>query len=225
MTSDFVHFGRRLAAAFAIATFAASVGAVLTPAMAQDNQTAETQNGEEQANAWVKLCNQDEQLNKEICVVSQELRSSENGALVASLSIRLIEGEKKVMIVAVPVGVLLQPGMQVSIDEKNKKIAEFAICFPNACVARLEVDDAYINAMKKGNMIGVTVIDSNQQGIGYPMTLVGFTKAFDGAPTPPDEYAETQRNLVNAIRERAEQAREAEEGQSNSGSEEEAPAE
>ncbi|MBZ0218687.1 MAG: invasion associated locus B family protein [Fimbriimonadaceae bacterium] len=211
MTSNFVTFGKRAAVSLKMLMF----GGVLLSgtASAQTNQPAEAAPDAVPQSAWVKLCNVDEGTNKEICVVSQELRSSDNGQLVASLSIRLVEGEKNILIAAVPTGVILPPGLRVNVDENPPASAQYTICFPNACVARMELKDEFIALMKKGKNIGIAVIDGSQQTIGFPMTLIGFTAAFDGPPTPQEAYAETQRNLVNAIQARAAQERAAQAAQ------------
>ncbi len=207
MTSDFVKYAKRSAATLAV--LAIGTGAVFSSgtAWSQTAQAPAAEGGEVPQSAWAKLCNQDEQLDKEICVVSQELRSADNGQLVASMSIRLVEGEKNIMIIAVPTGVILPPGLRVNVDENEPISAKYTICFPNACVARMELTDEYIASMKKGNNIGIAVIDGSQQTIGFPMTLIGFTSAFDGPPIDPEAYAQTQRNLVNAIQARAAQER------------------
>ena len=205
MTSKVVIYGKRLAVAFAAAAIYAGSALYSETAIAQDTQAPAAD--EVPPNAWAKLCSHDEQIGKEICVVSQELRSADNGQLVASMSIRLVEEEKNVLIIAVPTGVILPPGLQVRIDQNEPVGANFTICFPNACVARMELADEFITAMKKGNQIGIAVIDGSQQTIGFPISLVGFTAAFDGPATDPEAYAQTQRNLIEAIQARAAQDR------------------
>lgn len=213
MTSKFTKVAKRVS--FSLAMLVSAGALVPTGAFAQENQAPAA--GATPQSAWVKLCNKDEGTNKEICVVSQELRSSDNGQLVASLSIRLVEGEKNILIAAVPTGVILPPGLRVNVDDNPPASAQYTICFPNACVARMELKDEFIALMKKGKNIGIAVIDGSQQTIGYPMTLIGFTSAFDGPPTDQEAYAETQRNLVNAIQQRAAQERAAQEAQQEGG--------
>ena len=51
---------------------------------------------------WVKICNTDPQSNKEICVVTQELRT-DTGQFLASVAVREIAGEaRKTLLLAVP---------------------------------------------------------------------------------------------------------------------------
>jgi invasion protein IalB len=161
--------------------------------------------------SWVKLCNTEEGTEVEICVISQELRDSNTAQLIASVTVREIPDQPAVLIIAVPTGVLLPPGMRVQIDQAEAKPAEYAICFPNACIARMEIDEEFIHAMKAGGQLGIAVMGGDRQQVGFPVSLVGFTKAYDGEATEQSEYEQTQRQLADIIRERAEAARAAQE--------------
>jgi len=163
--------------------------------------------------SWVKLCNKEEGAEIEICVVSQELRDANTAQLIASVTVREIPDQPAVLIIAVPTGVLLPPGMRVQIDQAEAKEAEYAICFPNACIARMNIDDDYIHAMKAGGQLGIAVMGGDRQQVGFPVSLVGFTKAYDGGPTDQVEYEQTQSQLAEIIRERAEAARAAQEAE------------
>ena len=48
---------------------------------------------------WVKLCNTDPQSNKEICIVTQELRT-DTGQFLASVAVREIAGEARKTLLA-----------------------------------------------------------------------------------------------------------------------------
>ena len=80
---------------------------------------------------WTKICSKDPQANKEICLITQEIRA-ETGQFLASVAVREVQDDpKKQFIIAVPPGMLLQPGMRVIIDQGQPAAARFAICFPN----------------------------------------------------------------------------------------------
>lgn len=201
----------RLAKALAMTCFmAASMGAGLAPAQAQDANKPAAQAGEGDSpsnNAWIKLCNEDQNLKKEVCVVTQELRDGNSGGLLASATVRLVEGEKVGMIVAVPVGMLLQPGIQVRVDKNEPKAGKYTVCFPNACVAAVDVGDEYIAQMKKGSEMIVATIRPDKKPIAFPLTLSGFTMAYEGPATDTKVYEESQQNLAEEIAKRAEEAR------------------
>lgn len=162
---------------------------------------------DQKGTAWIKLCNTDEETKKEQCLVTQELRDGNSGQLLASGSVRLVEGEKTLLIVAVPIGVLLTPGVRLQIDNDKPIIKPYTICFPHACVMRTELDDDFISSMKRGNQLTVSVLNTARKALGFPLTLVGFTKAFEGPPIDPELYKKAQQKLADEIKRRAEEAR------------------
>lgn len=164
---------------------------------------------------WIKICNPDEPAEKNQCLVTQELRDGNSKQLVAAASIRTTAGEKMMLILSVPIGVLLPAGLRVQIDDAKPVAVAYTICFPTSCVARMEIDDAFIGKLKAGSKMVVSVLDAEQKAVGFPLTLSGFTKAFDGPPVDPEVFAQAQKMLSEEIQKRAEEMRkEREEAQS-----------
>lgn len=191
-------------------TTAALGGAALLfagAAMAQDAAPANPAAGEERG-AWVKVCNKGEQTdNKELCLTSQELRT-DDGRFVASAAIRELEGnEKKTFIMALPPGMLLQPGVRVQVDENAHIEGKYAICFPNACYAELPIDANFIAGLKRGNKLTVTALNQQGKGVAFPLTLAGFTKTYDGPPIDAKQLEAQQQKLQSELQKRAEEAR------------------
>jgi invasion protein IalB len=173
------------------------------PAAAPGSQSVQLPEGA----AWVKLCNSDAQTKKELCLVLQELRA-ETGQFIASATIRQITGDpKRSFIVAVPPGMLIQPGLRAQIDGGKQYQLKYGICFTNACYAELDIDDEFINAMKNGNQVIITTLNQQAKGVTFPMTLAGFTKAFDGKGLDPQEAQAHQEELNKALQARAEETR------------------
>lgn len=159
------------------------------------------------APAWVKLCNSDPNSKKELCLVVQELRA-ETGQYIASAAIRQITGDpKRSLVISVPPGMMLQPGLRVQVDGGAPTDMKYGVCFPNACYAEQEINDAFITAMKGGNQFVITTINPQAKGVSFPMTLAGFTKAFDGAPLDAAGAKAREDDLNKALQARAEEAR------------------
>jgi len=156
---------------------------------------------------WAKLCNADPATGKELCLVIQEVRA-DTGQFIASATIRTIAGEaKKSLITAVPPGMLLQPGLRVQIDDGQQQEVRYGICFPNACYAELEIDDAFIGRLKAGGNLTVTTLNQQAKPVNFPMTLAGFTKAYDGAGMDQAAQQARESELADALARRAENAR------------------
>ncbi|HET7714480.1 MAG TPA: invasion associated locus B family protein [Bauldia sp.] len=156
---------------------------------------------------WAKLCNADPATGKELCLTIQEIRA-DTGQFIASATVRTIEGEaKKSLITAVPPGMLIQPGLRVQIDDGQQYEMKYGICFPNACYGELEINDEFITALKGGGRLTVTTLNQQAKPVNFPMTLSGFTKAYDGAGLDQAAQQERQNELADALARRAESAR------------------
>jgi len=159
------------------------------------------------APAWVKLCNTDPSTKKELCLVIQELHA-DSGQFIASATIRQITGEDKIsFIAAVPVGMLIQPGLRVQIDTGKQYEVGYGICFPNACYGELAIDQDFINAMQHGKQIIVTTMSQQRKGVAFPMTLAGFKKAYESKGLDAKAAQQRQDDLNKALQARAEEAR------------------
>lgn len=156
---------------------------------------------------WAKLCNTDPATGKELCLTIQEIRA-DTGQFIASATIRTIAGEaKKSLITAVPPGMLLQPGLRIQIDDAQQVEVKYGICFPNACYGELEVDDAFITKLKAGGKLTLTTLNQQAKPVNFPMTLAGFTKAYDGSGLDQAAQQTRESELADALARRAENAR------------------
>lgn len=156
---------------------------------------------------WAKLCNADPATGKELCLTIQEIRA-DTGQFIASATIRTIDGEaKKSLITAVPPGMLLQPGLRVQIDDQPPSDVKYGICFPNACYAELEVNDEFVSKLKAGGKLTITTLNQQAKPVNFPMTLAGFTKAYDGKGLDQAAQQARESELADALARRAENAR------------------
>lgn len=186
----------RLAAGFALA--AAAVVPVTSPAFAQNAQ---------QQSAWVKICTQDQNTQKELCLITQELRTNQ-GQFLASLAIREVPGEaRKSMLISVPVGMVIKPGVNLQIDGSQPEKVDYTICFPNACYAERVIDEAFINRMKRGGKIQMITYNQAGKQVRFDMTLIGFTATYDGEGIDPAALQAQQATLQQELDRRAQEAR------------------
>lgn len=159
------------------------------------------------ASPWVKICNTDPKSKKEICLVTLELRT-DTGQFLASVALREISGEaRKTMIIAVPPGMLILPGLRVQIDKSKQKEAKYTICFPNACYAELVINKDFIAQLKRGNAMQLTTLNQQAKPVPFKLTLAGFTKTYDSAGMKPDELRAQNEKLQKELQKRAENAR------------------
>jgi invasion protein IalB len=156
---------------------------------------------------WLKVCGKGpETNNKQVCVLTKDGRL-ENGMPVAIVQLFEPEGEAKVLRVTVPLGMQLQHGTRMIIDQGQPAQEPYKICFPVGCMSDYPVTDDMIAKMKKGQTITLQAINMQGTPISLPLPLNDFAKAYDGPPTDPKVVEEQQRKLQEELQKRAEEAR------------------
>ena len=177
-----------------------AVLALPTAVLAQDTPPAETPQ-------WIKICSTDPNTEKELCLVTQELRA-DTGQFIASATIRQIVGDPTTtFIAAVPPGMLLQPGLRAQIDQGKHYEIKYGICFPNACYGDIEINEDFVNAMKAGGQLMITTLNQQGKSIAFPLTLLGFTKVYDGEGVDPTTGQAKLEDLSKSLKAAAEEAR------------------
>jgi invasion protein IalB len=166
---------------------------------------------------WLKVCGKGpETNNKQVCVLTKDGRL-ENGMPVAIVQLFEPEGEAKVLRVTVPLGMQLQHGTRMMIDQDQPTQQPYKICFPVGCMADYPVPDDMVAKLKKGQTITLQAINMQGTPISLPLPLADFAKAYDGPPTDPKVVEEQQRKLQEELQKRAEDARKKLEAQAPAG--------
>ena len=157
-------------------------------------------------NGWYKVCSKQE--DNDICNVQFQSVAG-NGQVVTAVSLAEIKGKinRRVFQVTVPTGRLLPAGIKVQVDDKKEATIPYVYCFPQSCMAEVQLDDNLVALLKSGGKM--TVASTNFQNRPNPVevTLNGFTAAYDGPPMKRDELEQRQRELQEELRKRAEDQR------------------
>ena len=124
------------------------------------------------------------------CQITQFLREEPEGQPVGKVSLgKLPAGGEAVAgsMVIVPLGVLLTQQMTVGVDSAAPKRYPYRFCDPNGCVAQIGYTNAEIDAFMKGNKATLTVVPTAapDQQIALPLSLKGFTDAWNSLELPP----------------------------------------
>ena len=167
----------------------------------------QTQQAPAIATPWTKMCNQDPQVKKDVCLITQEIRA-ETGQFLASVAIREVQDDpKKTFIIAVPVGMMIQPGLRVVVDQQPPLNAKYALCFPNACYGDTDINAEFIGKMKKAQAMTVQALNQGGRTVSFTMALAGFGKAYDGPALDPKAVEDQRSKLQDEMQKRAEELR------------------
>jgi invasion protein IalB len=157
---------------------------------------------------WTKFCLKGQDANaKQVCFTGKDGRIESGQPVIAAVIIEP-EGEPtKILRVTLPLGMQLKYGTRVVVDTNQPQQAQYAICFANGCMSDYEATPELINNMKKGQNLVVQAINANGAPLTLPLPLAEFAKAYDGPPTDPKVFEETQKKLQEELQKRAEEAR------------------
>ena len=157
---------------------------------------------------WTKFCLKGQDANaKQVCFTGKDGRIESGQPVIAAVIIEP-EGEpKKILRVTLPLGMQLMHGTRIIVDSNPPLQSPYVICFANGCMSDYEVTPELLANMKKGQNLVVQAINSNGAPLSLPLPLGEFAKAFDGPPTDPKVFEETQKKLQEELQKRAEEAR------------------
>jgi invasion protein IalB len=118
------------------------------------------------------------------------------------------EGEqRKILRITLPLGMSLQAGTRVIIDQGQPITAPYVICFSNGCMADYEASNELVDKMKKGQGLVVQGIDGARQPLSLVLPLAEFAKAHDGPALDPKEFEERQKKTLDELQKKAEELR------------------
>jgi invasion protein IalB len=163
---------------------------------------------------WTKFCLKGQEANaKQVCFTGKDGRVESGMPVVAAVLIEPEGDQKKVLRVTLPLGMSIQPGTRVIVDQGQPMTGPYVICFANGCMADYEASGELIGKLKKGQGLVIQGINGSNQPISLVVPLSDFAKAYDGPPTDPKVFEEQQKKLQEELQRRAEEARKKLEGQ------------
>jgi invasion protein IalB len=141
--------------------------------------------------AWRKLCFEDS-LGKTVCRTTTS-GSWDTGQTAVRIDLIERKGDNATrMQIFLPVGLYLQAGVKVTIDEEAAVHIPYNWCLTNVCVAGNLLAPRLERAIESGRKLTLEVVDSNLQTVATTVSLDQFAAAHQGAPTktygmPDDE--------------------------------------
>lgn len=91
--------------------------------------------------------------------------------------------------VFLPVGMYLQAGVKLTIDQGNPRRIAYSWCLTNACIAADVADAKIIKEMESGQKLQLEVVDSNILAITTSLPLNQFAGVHQGVPTQTFDQA------------------------------------
>lgn len=142
---------------------------------------------------------------KQVCLTGIDGRIESGMPVIAIVAIEPTGDPKKILRVTLPVGMHIQHGTRLIIDQNQPLTAPYVTCFANGCIADYELSADTLGKMKKGKAAVVQGINYDGSAISVPVPLAEFAKANDGPPADPKVIAERQKKLEEELKRKGEE--------------------
>lgn len=174
----------------------AFAGVATTGANAQDA-------GAQAPRGWFKVCAKQE--DNDICNV-QNIVTADSGQLLTAVSLIEVKGKinKKIFQVSVPTGRMIPAGIGLQVGQNKAVKVDYAICFPDRCIAEAGLSPELLNALKKGAEMTLTSVNFQNKPNPIKISLNGFGAAYDGPAVKQSELEEQNKKLEAEIAKRKE---------------------
>ena len=113
----------------------------------------------------------------EVCALVQSVTAEDRNNVGLTVYFQRFSNGTKVLRVFAPLGVLLPPGVGLKIDGNDVGHAPFHRCQTFACYAQVTLDDPLIEQLKTGKTAIFIIFQTEEAGIGIPISLAGFGDA------------------------------------------------
>ncbi len=163
--------------------------------------TASAQQANAAPQGWFKVCAKQE--DNDICNV-QNIVTADSGQLLTAVSLIEVKGKvtKKVLQVSVPTGRLIPAGIGMQIGQNKPTKIEYAICFPDRCIAEAALSNELIAALKKGADLTLTSVNFQNKPNPLKISLNGFGTAYDGPGMKQSDLEEQNKKLQEEMSKR-----------------------
>ena len=112
-----------------------------------------------------------------VCALVQSVTAEDKNNIGLTVYFQKFSNGTRVLRVFAPLGVLLPPGLGLKIDDKDVGHAPFLRCHNFACYAQVVVEDPLVEQLKTGKTAIFIIFQTEEAGIGIPISLAGFGEA------------------------------------------------
>lgn len=131
-------------------------------------------------NSWANQCETEPNTERKICYSSQTILIKEKDVEILYIAIGHIpDSDKPLLRMTTPLGTLLPEGMLLKVDDGEESRLPYVFCNRIGCHIEVGVTEKFLTAIKKGNKLNIRFLDLGGREFNVPVSLSGFTKAYD----------------------------------------------
>ena len=156
---------------------AVAAGGTPTPAT-NPTPTADTATWSvvETHDAWEVQCPSDREDNHS-CVASLRFTQQDTGQVVLSWMVIRAEDGSLALAIQSPSGVLLPPGIELTLGAAEVRHIAYASCLPARCTAAVPMDEAFIREMSAAAEARLKIVAANSRALEFSIPVTGFSEA------------------------------------------------
>lgn len=164
---------RRATRRSALAALALAIAPASAMAAEQPEGTVKAQHGD-----WQVVCKAPPPGgSKDVCALVQSVTAEDRNNVGLTVYFQKFSNGTRVLRVFAPLGVLLPPGLGLKIDNQDVGHAPFLRCHNFACYAQVVAEDKLVEQLKTGKTAIFIIFQTEEAGIGIPISLQGFNEA------------------------------------------------
>jgi invasion protein IalB len=151
-----------------------------SPTMAQEAVLGGDQEATPPPASWASRCISADRATPAECSMVQRAVMQGSGQVVGSVTLRFPSaGGNPIMLITVPLGLSLPGGVSYDIDGGAAQKLALETCDRSGCYASAQIVPEALAAMQKGQKLNVSFLSLNKQTVTLPMSLTGFTAAYN----------------------------------------------
>jgi invasion protein IalB len=151
---------------------------VMLPLAANGQGVVKAQHGD-----WQMSCDTPPGASFEQCALIQNVTAEDQPNVALSVAVlKTADGKARLLRVLAPLGVLLQNGLGLRVDETDLGRVGFVRCSPNGCLVEVLLDDTLVSQLSAGTTALFVVFRTPEEGVGIPVSLNGFAEGFAALP-------------------------------------------
>ncbi len=166
----------RAATALRMAAWLLASVALASPLLAPHAVSAQEGTVKATHGAWQLNCGKPPGKKQEKCALVQSVSAEDRPNVgLTVMFLKTVDGNKQLLRVVAPLGVLLPAGLGLKIDDKDIGQVPFIKCGKIGCISEVVVKEDLIKKLKDGKSAIFVIFQTPEAGIGIPISLSGFT--------------------------------------------------
>lgn len=112
------------------------------------------------------------------CIVQSAIFDKATGTPLVQLTVGK-NGQIDTLAIVAPLGVLIPPGLRITMGSGPQRPVAFKTCFQAGCIATLPLDAGLTNAMTSNTDGQIILVNGLGKAVGMKYSLKGFKEALD----------------------------------------------